>query len=361
MKVARPSLVEEHQLETRFEDLRQVLLAGAYVECLDHSLAFWTLPNDRRLPLAFLGRSLRDLLAMPFGALRATPGIGHKKMRSFVRLLGRVAATSPADLPRLAAKTAGIRLAAPHGNGQPPADVDLATVSELTWAQWRATVVEHDLTHEPLGRLAPTLRSMTRVVWNVPLGAYVRSSLTDIRQMKTHGEKRLQAIVAVFREIHTVLSHVGEQKRLTIRLMPRRIAAVGDWVEHWLAAKDLPDETEIRQSYIEPLLEQIRSDATEQIGLLAEYRLGIGGPIVSVRQAARLMGLTRARVYQLLNEISDIIEVRWPAGRRLSLELGQRFSTVRGSLSDFRAALDLFFPCERGRTNGIHAAHADLA
>ena len=76
-------------------------------------------------------------------------------------------------------------------------------------------------------------------------------------------------------------------------------------------------QEELSENFARPLLEQIRTDATQQIVTLAENRLGIGGPITSVRQAARTMGLTRARVYQLLNEINDIMMVRWPtAGTR---------------------------------------------
>ena len=37
------------------------------------------------------------------------------------------------------------------------------------------------------------------------------------------------------------------------------------------------------------------------------------------------MGLTRARVYQLLNEINDIMMVRWPTGRHQAYELRERF------------------------------------
>ena len=36
------------------------------------------------------------------------------------------------------------------------------------------------------------------------------------------------------------------------------------------------------------------------------------------------MGLTRARVYQLLNEINDIMTVRWPNGRHQMYELREK-------------------------------------
>ena len=69
------------------------------MEHLDKPLAYWALPTDRRLPLAFLSRPLRELLDASFEELAQTPGIGQKKMKSFVKLLARVANTDPADLP----------------------------------------------------------------------------------------------------------------------------------------------------------------------------------------------------------------------------------------------------------------------
>ncbi|MFQ6046487.1 MAG: GMC oxidoreductase, partial [Gemmatimonadales bacterium] len=53
----------------------------------------------------------------------------------------------------------------------------------------------------------------------------------------------------------------------------------------------IPHTREIFDCFIHPLLEQIRTDAPEQIVVLAENRLGLRGPITSVRQAARDLGL----------------------------------------------------------------------
>ena len=82
----------------------------------------------------------------------------------------------------------------------------------------------------------------------------------------------------------------------------------------------------------------------------------MGGPIASVRQVARAMGLTRARVYQLLNEINDIMNVRpWPAGRHHVYELNEKFQAESArmvrppDLSQFGAAVELFYPGARRR------------
>ena len=121
-------------------------------------------------------------------------------------------------------------------------------------------------------------------------------------------------------------------------------------------APGIPDTAAIRVSFVEPLLEQVRIDASRQVVTLAESRLGIGGPIMSVRQAARTLGLTRARVYQLLNEVNDIMMVRWPTGRHQTHELRERFAAEEAQaarsnggvdLAQFYAAVELFYPGSR--------------
>jgi hypothetical protein len=172
MRLAKTVSVEELQIVSRFESLRQLLLSQAYSDHLDKPLAYWALPTDRRLPLAFLGRTLRDLLAVPFVELSATPGIGRKKIASFVQLLARAANTDPAELPsEILAMPADIELSPIDGDAEEGGRFDPANISEVTWAQWRASVVRHGLSGEKLGRFSPSLQDMTRVIWNTPLGA----------------------------------------------------------------------------------------------------------------------------------------------------------------------------------------------
>jgi len=352
MKTLKTASVEQLQLISRFETLRRMLLDEPYAPHLGRPLAYWALLSDRRLPLAFLGRTLRDLLDTAYSELAATPGIGQKKMRSFVKLLARVANTDPAALPSdLALVPENGKPASPPA---PEADgFDPASVSEMVWAQWRATVVEHGLGGELLGRLAPTLKNMTRVIWSVPLGAYTDKTLAEIRSTKTHGEKRVRAILEVFHGIHGAVSRMGRQDHLVVRIAPRLIDSVETWIGHVLQRPGMPGEEEISACFIHPLLKQIRRDASRQIAHLAENRLGIHAPVTSVRQAARGLGLTRARIYQLLNEINDIMTVRWPLGRHRTYELHDKFQAElenvdRGpSLEQFHAAIELFYPASR--------------
>ena len=130
------------------------------------------------------------------------------------------------------------------------------------------------------------------------------------------------------------------------------------WIGRALQTPGMPGAEDIALEFVGPLLEQVRADATEQIARLAEYRLGIHGPITSVRQAARTMGLTRARVYQLLNEINDVLTVRWPMGRHQVYELSDKLRAEAArldlppDLTQFDAAVELFYPDSRRGASG---------
>ena len=310
-------------------------------------------------------------------------------MSSFVQLLARAANTDSAQLPAVISDAPQpVSLASDND----PADCesfDPTNISEVTWTQWRISVVRHGLAHERLGRLAPSLKHMTRVIWNRPLGDYVNSTLAEIRAMKTHGEKRVRAILEVFHSLHVLAAGMGAQEHLVVRIAPRRVNQAEDWIGQALQQPGIPSERDIFENFVAPLLDQIRVDATEQIACLAENRLGIHGPITSVRQAARTIGLTRARVYQLLNEINDIMMVRWPTGRHQSHELRERLlaetadTDKGGEMQQFYAAVELFYPgsrrgadgrwnrpsngqaprkmsCSKCRTDERYAARADL-
>jgi len=372
MKHGKAASVEELQMAGRFEELQRTLHSPRFDDRLDSPLAYWALPSDRRLPLALLGRTLRDLLSTPFANLVATPGIGRKKIAALLFLLARAADSPPTPtalfVPAPASPPNPARC--PAVSAPNPARDDPADISESTWAQWRATVVRQNLADEPLGRFVPSLRNMTRAIWNAPLGQYIHASLADIRSMKTHGEKRIRAILDAFRAVHLLAAGIGNLDHLVARIVPRRIDRVEQWVGRALQRSGVPEESEIFAELIHPLLEQIRADASPQITELAENRLGLRGPMSSVRQASRAMGLTRARVYQLLNEINDIMTVRWPLGRHQVHELRKKWlseaaashasgaserpghSSPSTDLSRFLAAVELFYPGARRGADG---------
>ena len=83
MKLEAASATAEDRLKnltpTGRKELTKAMLDW-YADRLDKPLAFWALPSDRRLPLAFLGRTLGNLLSTPFE--ETTPPPASAKRRS---------------------------------------------------------------------------------------------------------------------------------------------------------------------------------------------------------------------------------------------------------------------------------------
>ena len=86
---------------------------------------------------------------------------------------------------------------------------------------------------------------MTRVIWNTPLGAYTSSTLAEIRSMKTHGEKRVRAILRRLQAVYTLVAGMGTQEHLAVRIVPRQIDQVEQWTGRVLQRPGIPGEQEI--------------------------------------------------------------------------------------------------------------------
>ncbi len=348
MKMNKVTSVEDYKIVSSFQSLRKTLLDDKFADRLEKPLAYWALPNDRRLPLAFLGRTIKDLLATPFEELSATPGIGQKKISSLVKLLSRATKDHPPAVPfGLNELNEAKKNALAEKLRHQSTNFDPAIVSEALWAQWQRTVIEQGVGRERLGRLAPTLLALPTVIWHTPLEQYVNHSVAEIRQLKTHGEKRVRVVLEVFCIVHEMLSGAGAEQHLALRIVPKFILPLEAWIAQVLQRPGVPSSDEVRDRLTIPLLDQIRIDAGPTIHELSEGRLGISGPPQSVRQQAKRMGVTRARVYQLLEDCSRVMEVRWPEGQQLLAQLDARFQAEACGRDDrerFRATRELFFP-----------------
>ncbi len=339
-ELKKTQTVLQYKLVSRFDRLRERLLADDRDPRLDRPLAYWALSNDRRLPLVFLGRQLRDLLQTPFEQLCTTPGVGEKKLDSLLNLLER--AVGGQDAPQ--SGVCPIPAGEPLLPGQEGFDSD--GVSESTWGQWCETVRRNGLLNEPLGRFTTTLLDLPNVLWMTPLSAYVDATLTEIRARKAHGDKRVHAIIEIFGTIQALLSTGGSDCHLAVQILPRRMHELNAWTIRVLANEARPDTNELRQHFVEPLLKQIRNDAGEVVIDLVSERLQIPDDVeASVRQSAGRLGVTRARVYQLLNDASRILQVRWPQGQFYLERLSEQYPAAEYRV--FHTAFELFYPTRR--------------
>lgn len=348
--MSKLSSVEDYKQIAIFQSLRTVLLDHQRGEHLDKPLAYWAVSGDRRLPLAFLGRPVHDLLNTPFEELCATPGVGRKKVGSLLELLKRaskeVSANSASHVQSKDSSDGKPRSEPTHRHSE---EFNPNEVSESHWDQWRETVRQHGIGYEKLGRLAPTLQALPSVIWNTPLSTYLTNSVAELRRLKTHGEKRVNVILQVFHAVHEVLGSARLKSHLTLRLMPKFVLPVEQWINHCLEIQTKPSDEHVRQSLAIPLVEQINVDCGSTIARLAEGRLGVHGPRQSVKTQANRMGITRARVYQMLEECSRVMSVRWPEGLAPLLALRKKLGpppTTAAQSQLFHQVVDLFFPDE---------------
>lgn len=344
--MAKDGPIADYELVSGFELARSKLLTPEFTDCLDKPLAFWAVPSDRRLPLALMAKPLSELLSTPLESLFATPGIGRKKIRTMIELLGRATRRDGPELlrPHMVVTNNGRPLE--HRHEEVPSS-EAAEICELTWSQWRENVKQHRLGDQPLGRFAPALWHLPRVIWSTPLAAYLDLSLAEMRALKTYGEKRVNAVLEIFSALHTILLPVACGSHLAVRIQPLFTWDIENWIDDRVVGERLPSVEEIRSGFVEPLLNQLQIDGGDTLRRLMESRLGISGSETSIRVLARSMGLTRARVYQLLEEIHSMMQVRWPAARQV-IERMDRWLAQHGEGSHERAAFhraaELFFP-----------------
>jgi hypothetical protein len=342
----RITSVDDHKLAALYENVRRVLRSPKYADRRDKPLAFWALPRDRRLPMALLGYSLKDLLAHSFDKLSATAGIGKKKLGSLIKLLHRATKDHPPELTPFVEKPP----AKSNRSRRTPSDpsrFNPALVSELLWEQWRHTVRLCGLEKETLGHLSPSLYRLPTVIWRTPLANYLNVTVSQMRRLKTHGEKRVQAILEVFHGVHEMLGHVPQQTHLHAQLRPKFTVPIELWINDVLSRSRAPKPAELKNRVILPILEQVRHDAGPEVFRIAQERLGIKSAQHSVQQQARRLRVTRARVYQLLETCSDVLAVRWPEGESLVGRLDQKlssFKSAKAQLAQLRSLTAIIYP-----------------
>lgn len=298
---------EDIKIKEAFEVIRDTLKEPAYAERLSRPLAYWVQNSDRRMPLTFLDRSIGEIVHTSFYDLARTPGVGPKKMASLVKLLRRVTSgeSPPAEV------VAPVIPAEPIADGEFNPDA----VCEVTWRQWRETIKNFGLESEWLGRVAPSLSRLPSVIWKKPLSFYLNQTLDDIRSLKTYGRKRVAVVLEVFHQLHEVLAGGKANPAFDVRVVPKFVGRISRWSDTVHAEDRLPDRAELIENVFEPILAQVQADVGETVVHLVRCRLGIGQSTISVRQQSRQLGVTRARIYQMLDECQEVLAVRWPEGR----------------------------------------------
>lgn len=355
MATSESAAAIDFSIRAQFDEICQRLQTANLGERREKPIGYWALAADRRLPYALLDCKVSDIIGTPYRELARTPAIGKKKMVTLVKLLERVISE-----PRPETPATPTIVPMSHDNDRFSAE----TVSESHWEAWRETVRARGLSNELLGRLTPTLRSLPSVIWDTPLSSYLDKPLAQLRRMKTHGDKRVRGVLEVFYFVHRVLSNAVSPRHLVPQLRPAFTIPIEQWIMDVLVREELPSQQEIRQNLILPILNQIEIDGDETIGRLLAGRLGVESVPESVIEQADRLGVTRARVYQLIELSAHMMAVRYPEGRWQLAALSEHLSSLpadddrRELLRTLRSLLypDKFKP-ETSRP-GLEAAHA---
>ncbi len=308
-------------MQTEFQKLRETLLQNQYDDRRKRPLLYWSKPDDRRLPMALIDMTVDQLLSRPFDELCLTRGIGVKKLRMLLELLERAIASDP-QMPE--PEIMGSDATVPnHAERLLEALVSFNSraVTEGQWAKWKTTVAKHRLHALPLGRLARDLMEMTSVIWNTPLGNYLPYSLDELRQLRTYGEKRVRSILEVFYTIDLAMAGLPEGGHLVLRLEPRYVYDVEAAIFEMMSRAVPPQARVIQQMVINPILDQLKLDMGDFAHELVRDRIGSGTKAKAIREQSEELGLTRARLYQVLEECALASHVRWPQGRVILNEL----------------------------------------
>ncbi len=341
MPSARQRTLDDLRLRSEYDRIVVAISRPENADIRKRQLAFWATPRDRRLPLVFMPQTLGQVIELTFDELSATAGVGPKKLEALIRLMERSLLRGEEG-----ADTQTIRVA----NGEEHLGIgpfDALAVSELEWTQWRESARRNQLGHELLGHLAGSLQDLPSVLWRVPLSTYFEASLSDIRQLRTYGEKRVRVVLEIFHDIDRAFGRAEIASHLDIKLGPKRMRIVSRYLEEIERQGALLHAQDIQERIALPITEQLRIDLGELVHSLVRERFGLAGPSQSVRTQASRLGLTRARIYQLLESCARVMEVRWPEGRRLmetvleSQQQHRRPSSDMALLSGFR---DLCFP-----------------
>jgi hypothetical protein len=176
-----------------------------------------------------------------------------------------------------------------------------------------------------------------------------------MRALKTHGEKRVSAVLEVFAALQVLLSPHRPAPHLIFCIVPRFVGEINRWIKSVQHDPAAVDAQEIRRCFVEPLMAQIETDAGPDVLQLAKIRLHLDESGDTIRDIAHRKGVTRARVYQQLGEIAAIMHVRWPEGFAIAKDFQAMLHARQSDHEELRlldAVVELFFPCERDAQPG---------
>lgn len=327
----------------------------------DQPLSEWVLSHDRHLPQRLLGYPLREILAQSFDQLQELPGIGERRLQLLLQVIERALCSVrvPSRPPTLHAgskDSPATETLSGKGSYGPPSELLPLSSSEVTEAGWQAcaTVLRrHRVELLPLGKIACSLASLPRSLWDVPVGYYISRSFSEISDLEGHGPAKVRQVLDVLLPVARLLFPVPADAHLAILVLPAPMQDVTTWIQDALRRQAVPDIGLLKEKLVQPMLRQLEVDLRPEVIDVISRRLGVEKPIETLEAIANAIGVTRERVRQIEARGAEILRIRWAEGQHLLEDLFHALASAPGTQAQadlLRAVLDTLFdvPLERG-------------
>lgn len=302
---------------------------------LNKPLSYWVRKEEGSLGQSLLSRSLDEIFRCSYEELYSIRGVGVKKVDKLLNLLKRLSQDPNSHRATYQSKST-----------KDAQVLQSAFISEHEWAGLREKISKSYMANEPLGRLSSGLKHVPTVIWNTPLKQYCHATMSEMRTQKTHGTKRIAAVVNAFRSASEILSNSTARAQ-----HPPRLPLFAN-IEQWYSRTPAERRHELRELaafLINPIMQQFTADLPDLTLQVVHERLGWETQARSVIQISKKHRLTRARVYQHLDIPVQVLKLRWPDGKDLWKKCLNELAKTGKPLENnetfiiLKAIYDLFF------------------
>jgi hypothetical protein len=261
---------------------------------------------------------LETVCASTIEELLQRPNFGPKKVALLIHVLRRIAADEAAGRGMSsAAQKNGRKVRVKKTAPAPMEPLDWDQVPEHVWQSWGQTVLDSAFSEEALGRVAPELNQVPTVIWHTPMSEYCCVPLAELRLRRTHGDKRLQAILSSIQAAAALLDQAAERGKKLDRLRLPVFTELEQWSANELNRSKSATYEWVTAQLLKPQLKQLEQDVPALTYRILSDRLGWDGAPRTVMQLSKILDLTRARVYQHLEIVAAVMDLRWPEGRAI--------------------------------------------
>jgi len=315
-------------IQKRFDLATRLLDTHQHHRLLDMPLWHWLQLDHLHIPVAWLDRTLREVLRLRLVEIASTRGIGAKKLEKLVLAVDRariaIAQDDSAglgDTNRSTGDHASESIEFPyrvacdaHFLGAKHAC--LRGLDERGWRCVAQIVRHHGLEDFMLGRFAPSLCELDRALWDVKIATFTRRPLSELERLQSYGSVRLRQSICQVLSIAFVLNALPICDDMRLSLLAGPIAEANRWLAQLLPPErqELPEMQSIREGFLRPLLMQVENDGNARLSKVAHRRIGDGVQPATLREIGTEFGVTPDRIRTLSEQAAFILYVRWHEG-----------------------------------------------